>query len=267
MGFFDSLFGIDKKENISEMIPNPPRLSLAEGSMDDYLGGLDSLIDTFEDRRTGKDAFDFLKFVFEPQLNRLNQAFGRGFIGEEGMGSLGRRQGALGALEADMNRRGLLDSGVSGVLQGQLESQRAGAEADLFGQAKTMQRADIDAAMQSLANLFPSRFEAQNIPNQIEYENAMNEHNATVARNQATVAQRQRRNAQRSAAIRDGIGMATALIPGMSASLFSMGADALGGLFSQGATAKPGTQGLDLFGSGGITQKTSPTQFTTALPY
>lgn len=231
MGLFDSLFGISKKQNISDLIPEPPRMTLAGGSVEGLVGGTQGLIDVFQRRSQGQDAFDFLRFVFEPQLNRLNQAFGRGFIGEEGMGSLGRRQGALGSLEADLQRRGLLDSGVSGVLQGQLEAERAAKEAELYGQARTMQRADIDASLQNLNQLYPQLFQAKNIPNQVEYQNAMNSYNALLQRNQATQAQRDNRAQQTSNAIMGGIGLGLAPFTG-GASLSMVGTGGFQNLFA-----------------------------------
>ena len=214
MGLFESIFGIDKKENIGALIPNPPQFNLAEGSDVQFQQGIQSLIDTFQRRSTGQDQFDFIKFLFEPQLTRLNQAFGIGSRGTGELGPLGRRQGALGRLEADLQRRGLFDTGTSAVLQAQLESERAAKEAELFGQAKQLQRADIDASLQSLANLFPTRFQAQNIQPQIDFFNAQNRFNAELARNNTTLSQRQRRAGQKSNAILGGIGIGLAPFTG-----------------------------------------------------
>lgn len=211
--FFESLFGGGDKPNIGAAFPNPPRQTLAEGSVDQLTDNLDQLLQTFQRRARGEDMFDVIKFIFEPQLNRLNEAFGIQAGGGD-LGPFGRRQGALGRLEADLQRRGLLDSGVSGVLQAQLESQRALGEADLFGQAKALQREDIDQSLANIGNISPALFEAQNIPNRLKFENEFRQFQNDQAREQAHLGFTQNRNSQKAAGAQNALALAAAPFTG-----------------------------------------------------
>ena len=110
----------------------------------------------------------------------------------------GGKAGALQQLRDSLNKRGLLDSGTSGLLESQVYADRNRQLADLFGQAKQMQRQEYFGALQKLQELYPERFEIRNIPNYLSYFNATNDYNAALQRNAATEGSRLARNASRA---------------------------------------------------------------------
>lgn len=224
--FFSKLFGISPKQNYSELIPEPPKFSLAEGSQDQYTGGLQELIDVFNRRSQGQDQFDVMSYIYGPQATELRQNYG---IDTNPGDIYSQRSGQLPQLMASMNSRGLLDTGTSGILEGQMRSNLANELARAFGGAKTMQRQDIDNSLAQLQQLFPQRFQAQNIGSQIDYENAMNSYNATLNRNAATTQQRADRGAQVSNLLQGGLGLALGGIGGGMSGMGMFGGQALGG--------------------------------------
>jgi hypothetical protein len=181
------LFG-NKKVDWSQMIPDPPAYTLANGSAENYLAGIEQLLSTFQNRANGTDMFDYLKFLFEPQKAELSKQYG---IDVDPNDVYSQNSGVLPQTLASMNKRGLLDTGTSGVIEGQTRSDYANQVAKLFGESKQLQRNDIDNSLNALGQLFPARFNVANIPNQVNYSNAMNNYNALLNRNQATVAQQQ----------------------------------------------------------------------------
>lgn len=194
MGLFSSIFGGGKKTNWGEMIPDPPSYSLAPGSLGQYTGGLQDLIDVFQRRSQGTDPFDVISYIYGPQATELRQNYG---IDTNPGDIYSSRTGALPQTLASLNSRGLLDTGTSGIIEGQLRSNLANELARAYGGAKTTQRQDIDNSLQALSQLFPQRFEAQNIQSQVDYDNSMNRYNALLNRNMATVGDQQQRQAQR----------------------------------------------------------------------
>jgi hypothetical protein len=203
--FFNKLFGISDKQNYSELIPEPPKFSLAEGSQNQYTGGLQELIDVFNRRSQGQDQFDAISYIYGPQATELRQNYG---IDTDPRDIYSQRAGQLPQLMASMNSRGLLDTGTSGILEGQMRSNLANELARAFGGAKTMQRQDIDNSLSALAQLFPQRFQAQNIQSQVDYDNALNSYNALLSRNAATAQGQATRNNQVSSALQGGLGLA-----------------------------------------------------------
>ena len=203
--FFNKLFGISDKQNYSELIPEPPKFSLAPGSQSAYTGGLQELIDVFNRRSQGQDQFDAINYIYGPQATQLRQNYG---IDTDPRDIYSQRSGQLPQLLASMNSRGLLDTGTSGILEGQMRSNLANELARAFGGAKTMQRQDIDNSLSALAQLFPQRFQAQNIQSQVDYDNALNSYNALLSRNAATVQGQATRNNQVSSALQGGLGLA-----------------------------------------------------------
>ena len=209
--FFDKLFGISDKKNYSELIPEPPKFSLAPGSQQGYVGGLQELIDVFNRRSQGQDMFDALTYIYGPQATELRQNYG---IDTNPGDIYSQRTGALPQTLASLNSRGLLDTGTSGIIEGQLRSNLANELARAFGGAKTMQRQDIDNSLSALAQLFPQRFQAQNIQSQIDYDNAMNSYNALLNRNAATAQGQATRQGQVSNALQGGLGLGLNFITG-----------------------------------------------------
>lgn len=237
MGLFSSLFGGSRKQDYSQLIPDPPAFSLAPGSLSGYTGGLQQLIDVFQNRASGNDQFDAVKYIYGPQETLLNQQYG---INTTPGDIYASRTGALPQTLASMNQRGLLDTGTSGIVEAQLRSNLANQLASLFGQAKQTQRTDVDNSLNNLHQLFPEQFQAQNIQSQIDYDNAMNNYNTLLQRNQATVGQQQQRDANKSAAWQSGIGLGLAPFTG-GASLGLAGGAATsqggaGGIFGGGST-------------------------------
>ena len=231
MSLFGSLFGSGRKTDWSQMIPNPPHLSLAPGSQSGYQGGIQNLLDTFGRRSRGEDQFDYLRFLFEPQQNYLNQQYG---INTNPGDVYSSRTGALPQTLASLNQRGLLDSGTSGVIEAQLRSDQANKLAELFGQSKQLQRQDIDTSLDALNQLYPTMFDVQNIQPNLDYQNQMADYQALLSRNQATVGGQQARDQQKSSLFGNVLGLAAAPFTG-GGSLFG---NALGGI-------------RNLFGGGG----------------
>ena len=255
MGLFSSIFGGGRKQDFSQIIPEPPRFNLAQGSQGQYTGGLQDLIDVFTRRSQGQDQFDYLKYLFEPQESMLNQQYG---INTSPGDVYSQRSGVLPQTLASLNQRGLLDTGTSGVIEGQLRSNLANKLAELFGQSKQLQRGDIDESYNALAQLFPQRFQAQNIQSQIDYDNAMNSYDALLRRNTATVGQQAQSDAAKSRAWQTGIGLALAAAGGAAggAGLFGTGSQiGAGGWAGAGAGALGGLTGsyspMNVFGGGG----------------
>lgn len=211
MGLFGSLFGGSRKIDYSQMIPEPPKFSLASGSQDAYTGGLQQLIDVFNNRSQGNDMFDVLKYIYEPQAQQLRQSYG---IDTDAGDIYSQRTGSLPQTLASLNQRGLLDTGTSGIIEAQLRSNLNNQLGQAYGSAKTMQRSDIDNSLSALAQLFPQRFQAQNIGSQVDYDNAMNQYNALLQRNQATVGQQQQMDANKSSAWDSGLGLGLNFLSG-----------------------------------------------------
>ena len=203
-GFFNKLFGIQDKPNYGESIPNPPTFSYAPGSTDAYTQQLQNLFDVFSRRADGTDQFDYLKYVFGPQETALNQYYG---INTTPGDIYSRQSGALPQTLASLNKRGLLDTGTSGLIEGQLQADRANKLAELFGSAKASQRTDIDNALNAQGQLSPQLFQAKNLQSQADYENAMNNYNAELQRQSLTAQSRNTRNAQVTGALQQGAGM------------------------------------------------------------
>ncbi len=249
MGLFSSLFGGSRKQDFGSLIPAPPQFQLAQGSQGQYLGGIQDLIDVFSRRSQGQDQFDALQYIYGPQATELRQNYG---IDTDPRDIYSQRTGALPKTLASLNQRGLLDTGVSGIIEGQLRSNLANELARAYGGAKTMQRQDIDAAYSNLSQLFPQRFQAQNIQNQIDYENALNKYNVDLQRNAATANQQQSMAANKASAIQSGLGL------GLSALMGGMGG---AGLFGSGsAIGSGGFGGFTAGALGGATGSYNPYQ-------
>lgn len=211
MGLFSSIFGGGKKIDYGSMIPDPPKFSLQPGSLDQYTSGIQNLLDVFGKRASGEDQFDYLKYVYGPQETALNQQYG---INTNPGDVYSQRTGVLPQTLASLNKRGLLDTGTSGVIEGQLRSNLANKLGELFGQAKQNQRSDIDAALENLHGLYPELFQAKNIQSQIDYDNANNAYNALINRNMATVNQQQQRSANKANIFNQGLGLLTSAFTG-----------------------------------------------------
>jgi hypothetical protein len=260
MGLFSSLFGGSKKIDYSQMIPDPPKFSLADGSQGQYTGGLQQLIDVFNGRANGTDQFDAISYIYGPQANELRQNYG---IDTNPGDIYSQRTGVLPQTLASMNSRGLLDTGTSGIIEGQLRSNLANELARAYGGAKTMQRTDVDNSLSALAQLFPQRFQAQNIQSQVDYDNAMNQYNTLLNRNAATVGQQQSMAQNKANAWQSGLGLALAPFTG-GASLFGGGQSAYsggtGGAGNTGSSGSPYQQNYlrSLFGQNPYTQSNTP---------
>lgn len=171
-----------KKPDIGAIYPDFPDRTYNTAYYDKYLGGVDSLVNTFTNRSQGNDIFDYIKFLFEPQKTQLMKDYG---ISDNPADVYSSSTGVLPKTLAGMNSRGLLDTGTSGVVEGQVRSNAADRLAELFGQSKQLQRQDIDASLQALDQLYPAQFQVANIPNEINYFNAVNDYNVGVQRNAA----------------------------------------------------------------------------------
>lgn len=204
MGLFSSIFGGGKKIDFSQNIPEPPKFSLAAGSQDQYTQGLQKLIDVFSNRANGNDLFDAIKYIYEPQANQLRQSYG---IDTDPGDIYSQRAGSLPQTLASLQKRGLADTGTSGIIEAQLRSNLNNKLAELFGAAKTTQRNDVNDALDYLHQLFPERFQAQNIGNQVDYQNAVNSYDALLQRNAATVNQQQQRAANKANAWDSALGL------------------------------------------------------------
>jgi len=249
MGLFSSLFGGSKKIDYSQMIPDPPRFSLADGSLGQYTGGLQQLIDVFNQQSQGQGLFDALQYIYGPQETALNQQYG---INTNPGDIYSQRTGILPKTLASMNSRGLLDTGTSGIIEAQLRSNLANQNSQNYGAAKQIQSQQQQDALSALNQLFPQRFQAQNIQSQVDYDNAMNQYNTLLNRNAATVGQQQSMQANKNSAID---------------SLFGLGLGALGGaasgagLFgSFGKIGGGGARGAMAGALGNITGSYSPVQ-------
>ncbi len=201
--FFSKLFGIPGKQNYSELIPEPPKFSLAPGSQQGYVSGLQQLIDVFQNRASGNDQFDYMKYIYGPQEEQLRRLFG---IDTQPGDIYSTKSGSLPQTMASMNQRGLLDTGTSALIEGQQRADLNSQLAQLFGQAKVGQKQDVDAAYSNLHQLFPEQFQAQNIQSQVDYDNAMNSYNALLQRNAATAEGQATRNSAVSGALQGGLG-------------------------------------------------------------
>lgn len=204
MGLFSSIFGGGKKIDFSQNIPEPPKFSLAAGSQDQYTKGLQKLIDVFSNRANGNDLFDAIKYIYEPQANQLRKSYG---IDTDPDDIYSQRAGSLPQTLASLQKRGLADTGTSGIIEAQLRSNLNNKLAELFGAAKTTQRNDVNDALDYLHQLFPERFQAQNIGNQVDYQNAVNSYDALLQRNAATVNQQQQRAANKANAWDSALGL------------------------------------------------------------
>lgn len=218
MGLFDSIFGGSKKTDYGSLIPNPPHYQLAPGSNEQYLGGINQLIDVFNNRASGNDIFDAIKYIFEPQAQQLRQLYG---IDTQPGDIYSQRTGSLPQTLASLNSRGLLDTGTSGVVEAQLRSNLNNQLGQAYGSAKTLQRQDIDNALANLHQLFPERFSVQNIPSQIDYNNQLGDYNATLQRNLATANQQQQRSANRAGLFGDIFGLVASPFTGGASLAFS----------------------------------------------
>lgn len=242
-GLFSKLFG-SKKVDYSKMIPDPPQFQMAGGSQQQYIGGLQQLIDVFNRRSQGQDQFDYMSYVYGPQEARLRQEYG---IGANPGDAYANASGVLPQTLASLNSRGLLDSGTSGVIEAQTRSNLANKLAELFGGAKHMQRQDIDMSLGQLQQLFPQRFQAQNIGNEVDYNNAMQNYNALLNRNAATAEQTANIDSRRQGMLQGALGLGLGAFSGGM-----MGAGAFGGASQIGAGGSNGfMQGAmgNLFGS------------------
>lgn len=238
MGLFSSIFGGSKKVDYSRMVPDPPKFNLAQGSQEGYVGGLQDLINVFNRRSQGEDQFDYLSYVYGPQANELRQNYGI----DTNQGDIySQRTGALPQTLASLNKRGLLDTGTSGIIEGQLRSNLANELARAYGGAKTMQRGDIDNSLQALSSLFPQRFQAENIGSQIDYDNAMNGYQALLQRNALTQQQSDQNRARKEDAWNQGIELAMAAVGG-----------GLGGAGMLGAGSQIGAGGMAGAGQGAL---------------
>lgn len=171
-----------KKPDIGAIYPEPPQRGIDQAAYDRYKGGYNYLTDTFERRSRGEDIFDYIKFLFEPQKTSLLQEYG---LSEDPNDVYSRQSGSLAKTNASLNSRGLLDSGTSGVVEAQLRSNANNKLAELFGNAKQLQRQDIDNALDALHTLYPENFQIADIPYALAYDNAMNSYNVGVRRNSA----------------------------------------------------------------------------------
>lgn len=201
MGFFSNLFG-KNKVNYGELYPDPPQLRVDDADI--YLKQIDSIINDYEGIRTGDNSFDAIKYLYQPQEALVNREYG---IGTTPGDTYGSKAGAMQRLDASLNQRGLLDSGTSGLLESQLESDRIRQLAGLFGDAKQVQRQEYFDALGKLEGLFPQRFEVRNIPNAVQYFNDVNNYNVAGQRNAATTAGRLTRDANQMASIGNLIGV------------------------------------------------------------
>ena len=185
MGFFSDLFGGGKKTDFGAIYKEPPQLRIDDAQV--WLQQLDDLIREYDGIKTGTNTFDAVKYMYEPQAATINREYG---IGVDPRDIFGAKNGALQRRQAEMNARGLLDTGTSAIIEAQLESNRARDLADLMGQAKQVQRAEYFDALNNLERLFPQRFEVRNINNINDFNNAMRSYNVGFQRDVATEADR-----------------------------------------------------------------------------
>lgn len=165
------LFSKKSKPNFGEIYQPPPTFSYAPGTINQYSGGLQGLIDTFTNRSQGNDIFDYVKYLFDPQAAALRQSYG---IDTNSGDTYARGSGVLPQTLAGLNKRGLLDSGTSGVIEAQTRSNLENQLSQLFGTAKGLQRQDIDQSLEALNQLYPQRFQVGNMQTMADYQNAMN---------------------------------------------------------------------------------------------
>lgn len=176
MGLFGDLFGGGKKPDIGAMYPDYPQLKVDDAGL--YLNQIDGLVKQYEDISTGNSMFDAVKFMYEPQKQLIDAQYG---IGGPSGDVFSSKTGALADLQAGLNKRGLLDAGTSGLLESQLYANRARDLANIFGQAKQVQKSDFDNSLVQLQGLYPQRFDVRNIPNAVDYFNAVNQYNHVTA--------------------------------------------------------------------------------------
>lgn len=176
------LFGKKKKPDIGSIYKDPPQRQIDQAAYDKYKQGYNYLTNTFENRANGNDIFDYIKFLFEPQKTALLQDYG---LTDDPNDVYHNQTGSLAKTNAGLNARGLLDTGTSGVVEAQLRSNANNKIAELFGNAKQLQREDINNALDALHTLYPENFQIADIPYELAYNNAMNSYNVGVQRNAA----------------------------------------------------------------------------------
>jgi len=176
------LFGSKKKPDIGAIYKDPPQRQIDQAAYDRYKQGYNYLTNTYENRANGNDIFDYIKYLFEPQKTALLQDYG---LTGDPNDVYSNQSGTLPKTLASLNARGLLDSGTSGVVEGQIRSNANNKLAELFGNAKQLQRQDIDNALDALHTLYPENFQIADIPYELAYNNAINSYNVGVQRNAA----------------------------------------------------------------------------------
>lgn len=249
MGFFSDLFGGGKKTDFGKIYPEPPKLRVDDADV--FLQQIDDLIGEYESVKSGDNMFDAIRFIYEPQKAELDRLYG---IGTQAGDTYGAKSGALQELQNNLNKRGLLDSGTSGLLESQVYADRNRQLADLFGGAKEVQRDDYFNSLANLERLFPQRFEVRNIPNTVNYMNDINSYNVATQRNAATEGDRLMRAAQ-SAGKWASIFNAGGQFPTITGALFQNTADGYNnraGLFGSGnLSGGGGLSNQSPFGFGG----------------
>lgn len=188
MGLFDSLLGKRNKPDIGAQYRQPPQRTYDQEAFKRLVSGYNDLTGTFERRSRGEDVFDYIKYLFEPQRTYLNQEYG---ITGDPADVYSSRTGVLPQALASMNSRGLLDTGTSGLVEGQIRSNASNKLAELFGNAKQLQRQDINDALETLHTLYPENFQIADIPHSIAYGNAIGNYNVDMARTAAQTAYEQ----------------------------------------------------------------------------
>jgi hypothetical protein len=198
--------------------------------------------------------FDYMKFLYEPQAAELNRMYGIGAQPGDAYSGYG---GTLQRTLAGLNQRGLADAGTSGVILAQIEADRNRQLAELFGQAKGLQRQDIDSAYSNLGQLYPAQFETAQIQPNINYSNAMSRFNQDYLRNSA----QQNYEGSRSGSPWTSLaGMAVGSLFGPAGA--AVGSQ-IGSQFGGGGWAQPQSSGFNfsnLFGGG--RQQVQPSSYS-----
>lgn len=176
------------KPDIGAQYRQPPQRTYDQEAFKRLVSGYNDLTGTFERRSRGEDVFDYIKYLFEPQKTYLNQEYG---ITGDPSDIYSSRTGVLPQTLASMNAKGLLDTGTSGLVEGQIRSNASNKIAELFGNAKQLQRQDIDDALATLHTLYPENFNIADIPHSIAYGNAIGNYNVDMARTAAQTAYEQ----------------------------------------------------------------------------
>jgi len=174
---FTGMFGGKKQKakSMEELYGPPPQRGYDQAEYNRYKAGYNDLTSTFERRSKGEDIFDYIKFLFEPQKTALLQDYG---LTNDPNDVYHNQSGSLAKTNANLNSRGLLDTGTSGVVEGQLRSNANNKLAELFGNAKQLQKTEIDNALDALHTLYPENFQIADIPYAISYGNELNNYNA-----------------------------------------------------------------------------------------